>query len=100
MRLRRRAGTPSKLDVDSRGSGLKKLSVSPSSKECGRGAVTCGDHWIFFAYQAPKGSDYAKYARTEVLDLGKDAENADLILGILIDWVRSTQFVNLVMSER
>ena len=57
-------------------------------KECARGAVTCGDHWIFFAYQAPKGNDYAKYARTEVLDIGKGGEDLDLILGILVDWVR------------
>ncbi len=50
--------------------------------------MTCGDHWIFFAYQAPEGS-HAKYARTEVLDIGKDAENLDLVLGILVDWVRA-----------
>ena len=66
-----------------------RINIFPYSKECARGAVTCGDHWIFFAYQAPKGSDYAKYARTEVLDIGKDAENLDLVLGVLVDWVCS-----------
>ncbi|KAI0756420.1 hypothetical protein C8Q80DRAFT_1278262 [Daedaleopsis nitida] len=66
-------------------------SCHETHKECARGAVTCGDHWVFFAYQAPKGSDYAKYARTEVLDLGKDAENLDLILGILIDWIENAE---------
>ncbi|KAM5539983.1 hypothetical protein V8D89_006486 [Ganoderma adspersum] len=60
-------------------------------KECARGAVTCGDHWIFFAYQAPKGSDHAKYARTEAIDIGKDAENLDLILGILVDWIENAE---------
>ena len=72
-----------------RGPDESGINVYPYSKECARGAVTCGDHWIFFAYQAPKGSDHAKYARTGVLDIGKDAENIDLILGVLVDWVRS-----------
>ena len=70
------------------------------SKECARGAVTCGDQWIFFAYQAPKGGDYAKYARTEVLDVGKDAENLDLILGVLVDWVRRLQKRSLYSISR
>ncbi|TBU29777.1 hypothetical protein BD309DRAFT_654178 [Dichomitus squalens] len=66
-------------------------SCRETHKECARGAVTCGDRWIFFAYQAPKGGDYAKYARTEVLDIGKDAENLDLILGILVDWIENSE---------
>lgn len=67
-------------------------------KECARGAVTCGDHWIFFAYQGPKGGDYAKYARTEVLDIGKDAENIELVLGVLVDWVR--RLSSRIVAER
>ncbi|RDX46782.1 hypothetical protein OH76DRAFT_1355485 [Lentinus brumalis] len=62
-----------------------------TQKECARGAVTCGDHWIFFSYQGPKGGEYAKYARTEVLDVGKDAENLELILGVLVDWIENAE---------
>ncbi|KAH9932090.1 uncharacterized protein BXZ73DRAFT_90022 [Epithele typhae] len=62
-----------------------------NQKECARGAVTCGDHWIFFAYQAPKGNDYAKYARTEVLSVGRGGEGVELVLGVLIDWVENAE---------
>lgn len=65
-----------------------KMSECLYSKECSRGAITCGDQWIFFAYQAPKGDNPAKYARTTMLRIGDNGENLDLILGILDDWVR------------
>ena len=82
-------------DIDAvRDISLDLLSLIASCrKECARGAVTSGDRWVFFAYQAPKGNDYAKYARTDVLDIGKDGEDLDLILGILIDWVWFTLFM-------
>ncbi len=52
-----------------------------------RGAATTGDQWIFFAYK--HGEQGNCYARTGIYQLEKDLSNLDLILGILIDWVRS-----------
>ena len=50
-----------------------------------RGAVTTGEHWIFFAYK--RGEQASYYCRTQVYQIKEDLSNLDWILGVIIDWV-------------
>ncbi|TFY73922.1 hypothetical protein EWM64_g10091 [Hericium alpestre] len=59
-------------------------------KERARGVITCGDHWLFFAFKTRNDTQNkpARYARSPVLEIGEGEEDLDLILGILVDWVQ------------
>jgi len=52
--------------------------------------VTCGDSWIFLAYQAPNGDYAGGYSTSPLIELGKEAEGLELIFGILLDWIEHT----------
>jgi len=69
-------------------SALPHLFDRVHSKACGRGAVTCGEWWSFFAFETPKENKMGRFGCVERLRIGEDAEDLDLILGILVDWVR------------
>jgi len=72
-----------------------------TNREYGRGIISCGEHWIFFAYRAPDNDEHGYYACIKMLDLGQNAENLDLILGLLRDWIYNAdlgdhEYFNLV----
>jgi len=75
-------------------------------KSCTRGAVTCGEKWIFFAYEAqgesngsPGDSFGGRFARTNTFQIGHGLEDLDLIVGILMDWIENPEDVGMEFFE-
>ncbi|KAF8649924.1 hypothetical protein AX16_005481 [Volvariella volvacea WC 439] len=53
-----------------------------------KGALTSGEYWVLFAYQAAAEHGSPQYGRSTIFDIGQNMEDLEFIVGLFIDCVQ------------